>query len=723
MKEDFYFFNKMRSFTKNISSAPKRSVVYNPNDIDLEYDVSYDPVPTNPFQAVAAAARNKNSHRLEEAYEYGDEYGAEYGDRDQNLSSPIVHGRVYLSILTFLVVIFLVYLSSSDKRLSYINNNNVTNDASGMSTRQKEAQMEIIPNALDNPLSYPSSTTSTLQVPKDTENNTSSTMVDTKRTTTNSTDEDNNNKEEEEEEKEKKTNTTAVQDENTHVATNPIVTTKTPSILRSYDPFEEEPSWYGSIFAVPPSTYITADTGRGTPATPRNKRRNIGYLQHPNIHNGTLVFCTEGDLYVTYLSLPLLLTNHTNHTSHYQHRSIKGSNNNKKKNKDKQNTFIPTSSPTIAESTSSPMPHQDNQDDPKDDEEEVIVKKKTEKVHPEKSSSFATSTTFPTYFPTSASTASPTKDTTTEQPTSYPTTSPTNRIQKDFTLDSTSVVFSAIKLTETIGNVLSPVISPLGDLVAFTATYTGSREVYILSLNPLNRGPALRVSYLETAVESIVGWTSDGSALLIICSSLEASLPDSRLYKLYIKRPSRSKQRFLSQENREEDYYYQDDDGDFSLESDTISNTNSTFDDSTVSIGQLLPIPLASVVDAAMDSDTNCIYFVKAKQSSHTMRYVGGTAENIWVWCDGYDKAINVTTSYRGSTKSPKIWNQTHLLLLSDRSTIPEEVEQPTTMNLFAMRLPFPEELYDSQFIQPQLIPLTTISCTHNGIPLSEYCK
>jgi hypothetical protein len=59
---------------KKASSAPKRSVLYNPSDIDLEYDVSYDPVPTNPFQAVAAAARNKNSHHLEDAYEYGDKY-------------------------------------------------------------------------------------------------------------------------------------------------------------------------------------------------------------------------------------------------------------------------------------------------------------------------------------------------------------------------------------------------------------------------------------------------------------------------------------------------------------------------------------------------------------------------------------------------------------------------------------------------------------------------
>jgi hypothetical protein len=280
-------------------------------------------------------------------------------------------------------------------------------------------------------------------------------VVDTKRTTTNSTDEDNND--DDENEKEKKKDRTKVQDENTHVATNPKVMTKTPSILRPYDPFEEEPSWYGSIFAVPPSTYITADTDHGTTATPPNKRRNIGYLQHPNIHNGTLVFCTEGDLYVTYLSLPLLFTNRTNHTSHYRHRSIKGSNHNKEKNKDKQNTLIPTSSPTVAVSTSSPMPQQDNQDDPKDDEEEVIVKKKTDKFQPAKSSSSTTPTIFPTYFPTSASTASPTKDTTTEQPTSYPTTSPTNMIQKDFMLDSTSVVLSAIKLTETIGNVLLPV--------------------------------------------------------------------------------------------------------------------------------------------------------------------------------------------------------------------------------------------------------------------------
>lgn len=695
----------MGPFTKNKSSAPKRSVFYNPSDIDLEYDVSYDPVPTNPFQAVAAA-RNETSHRLEDAYDYDDN-----DDRDQNVSSPIVHGRVYLSMLIFLVVIFLVYFSSSSERLSYINinNNNGTNTTSDIATSQKEAQMEILPSALDNPLSYPSSIASIANVPKDT---------DDKSSPTNSTDEDID------EDDDEKKNPTEVEDGNTHVATNPIVTTKPPTILRPYDPFEEEPSWYGSIFAVPPSTYISADTNRRITTPQPNRRRNLGYLQHPNIHNGTLVFCTEGDLYVTYLSLPLFLTNHTNQTSHYRQRRIKGSQNNKKK-KDTQNTLMPTNSPTVIESTSSPMPQQDNHVDQIDDEEEEdIIKNEKEKVQPTKYSSSTNPTTFPTYFPTS----SPTKETTatTEQPTSYPTTSPTHRIQADFTLNTTSAVFSAIKLTETIGNVLSPIISPLGDLVAFTATYTGSREVYILSLNPLHRGPALRVTYLETAVERIVGWTSDGSALLIICSSLEASLPDSRLYKLYIKRPSTTKKRMLSQEDPlEEDYYhyYQDDDGDFSFESNTIRNTNSTFIDSTASIGQLVPIPLASVVDATVDSNTNCIYFVKAKQSSNTMRYVGGTAEKIWVWCDGYDTAINVTTSYRGTTKSPKIWNQTHLLLLSDRSTIPEEAEQPTTMNLFAMRLPSRENLYDSQFRPPPLIPLTTISCTHNGIPLSEYCK
>ena len=43
---------------------------------------------------------------------------------------------------------------------------------------------------------------------------------------------------------------------------------------------------------------------------------------------------------------------------------------------------------------------------------------------------------------------------------------------------------------------------------------------------------------------------------------------------------------------------------------------------------EIEPIPLAQAIDATRYN--KCWYFVRISQSSHTIRYVGGTAENLW---------------------------------------------------------------------------------------------
>ena len=73
----------------------------------------------------------------------------------------------------------------------------------------------------------------------------------------------------------------------------------------AYDPFSEEPSWYGSVFATPPHPASFADLA-SIQSTTQNYQ--LGFLQHPNIRNGTLIFCTEGDLYVTYLPVFLQMS-------------------------------------------------------------------------------------------------------------------------------------------------------------------------------------------------------------------------------------------------------------------------------------------------------------------------------------------------------------------------------------------------------------------------------
>ena len=83
---------------------------------------------------------------------------------------------------------------------------------------------------------------------------------------------------------------------------------------------------------------------------------------------------------------------------------------------------------------------------------------------------------------------------------------------------------TAAALTTHPGQETNPAISRDGKLVAFTATYEGPAEVYVM---PIEGGLPTRLTY-EGASAVVVGWTRDGKVLYR--TNVYTTLPDQRLY-------------------------------------------------------------------------------------------------------------------------------------------------------------------------------------------------
>ncbi|KAL3910048.1 MAG: hypothetical protein SGILL_007844, partial [Bacillariaceae sp.] len=200
---------------------------------------------------------------------------------------------------------------------------------------------------------------------------------------------------------------------------------------------------------------------------------------------------------------------------------------------------------------------------------------------------------------------------------------------------------TAMKLTTTVGNVLDPKWHPTLPMVAYTATYSGRRDVYLLDLRTGAASPSpMRLTYWDIGVggvSGLIGWieneTSNDDAtssysLLFRAMSNEVSLPDYRLYLLHL---------------------------------DNNSNMNSEQAKKTGDLSEMHaaleiePVPLAQAMDAARYE--KCWYFVRYKQSSHTIRYVGGTAENLWKYCDdeASSGALFSDDDYKGTSKDPQV--------------------------------------------------------------------
>ena len=381
--------------------------------------------------------------------------------------------------------------------------------------------------------------------------------------------------------------------------------------FRSHDPFHlTATSWYGSVFAPPPfPAYANAHAADDGDDGEDSTFAGYGYFQSPSIHNNTLVFISEGDLYLTQ---------------------------------------IPSSTAT------------DNKD------------------------------------------------------------------------DGPIAPLPSVKLTTTVGNVLTPHINPVYPyLVAYTGTYTGTREAYLLDLRPTSArgfgpaGPAMRLTYFDGVygVERIVGWDDDGTSLVVATMHDEVGIENMRLYKIGIVQNGKDtkKRRGLSSHHQ----------------------------GSPITVSSVDAIPLHQAIDGvtakSTDGQSKCIFFTRFKQSSSTFRYVGGTAEHLWAWCEDEDRAVALTADYRGTSKGPGIYNvgggdgggdgdaTSDLIYISDRFEAEDGTWIPGTLNLWAVPLPSQGELYSdadsgadakADHIPKKLrrpFPLTSVNCDYNGMSLVEY--
>ncbi|HEY6060447.1 MAG TPA: S41 family peptidase [Gemmatimonadales bacterium] len=165
-------------------------------------------------------------------------------------------------------------------------------------------------------------------------------------------------------------------------------------------------------------------------------------------------------------------------------------------------------------------------------------------------------------------------------------------------------------------------ISPDGTTLAFSAGYEGPTEVYTM---PLGGGLPRRRTW-EGAPATVVGWTSEGRILYATAGS--STLPATQLAML----DPRSGRREL--------------------------------------------VPLAEASDGSYDASGRVLYFTRyAFQGSHTKRYQGGTAQNIWRYTAGSAEAVPLTADYAGTSKAPMWWSG-RIYFASDRDG---------TMNLWSM--------------------------------------
>jgi tricorn protease len=163
---------------------------------------------------------------------------------------------------------------------------------------------------------------------------------------------------------------------------------------------------------------------------------------------------------------------------------------------------------------------------------------------------------------------------------------------------------SAHSLTSHPGEESNAAISPDGKRVAFSAQYEGPTEVYVM---PLEGGQPTRLTYAGEGC-TVIGWSPDGNVLYATYG--HSTLPDMQLF--------------------------------------TVNPATRT----------RKPIPLRQASDGCYSPDGHTLYFVRLPfQGSHTKRYKGGTAQQLWKYTDGANEAVPLTTSFEGTSKNPMWWD------------------------------------------------------------------
>ncbi len=167
-----------------------------------------------------------------------------------------------------------------------------------------------------------------------------------------------------------------------------------------------------------------------------------------------------------------------------------------------------------------------------------------------------------------------------------------------------------------------PAISPDGKTVAYAATYEGPGEVYTL---PLEGGVPARQTWDATR-PAWLSWTPKGEVLY--ATRRHSTLPNAQLVRL-----------------------------------DPATHTKTI-------------VPLAQASDGAFDAAGATLFFTRlAFQGSHTRRYKGGTAQNLWRFDGAGTEAAALTGDYPGTSKTPMPWKG-RVYFASDRDGV---------MNLWSM--------------------------------------
>ncbi|HLK16409.1 MAG TPA: S41 family peptidase [Fimbriimonadaceae bacterium] len=173
----------------------------------------------------------------------------------------------------------------------------------------------------------------------------------------------------------------------------------------------------------------------------------------------------------------------------------------------------------------------------------------------------------------------------------------------------------AHELTSHVAPASHPAISPDGAMVAYTGSYEGPSDAYVM---PVDGGPPTRLSF--TGGMTVVGWAPDGRVLA--STGNRSGLPGPELVEIDTK---------------------------------TLEQTE---------------VPLDKANDGEFDATGQTLYFTRfAFQGSHTKRYKGGTAQSIWKYTMGAPEAVPLTKSFPGTSKGPMCWNG-RVYFISDRDGV-----------------------------------------------------
>ncbi len=180
----------------------------------------------------------------------------------------------------------------------------------------------------------------------------------------------------------------------------------------------------------------------------------------------------------------------------------------------------------------------------------------------------------------------------------------------------------AQRLTSDYGRELYASIFPDGSTIASTGSPEGALEVFTM---PIDGGLPTQRTF-DGGWARVVGWTRDGD--ILFATTRYSTLPDVQM--AMIDMPS----------------------------------------------GAIRMIPLSQAHDGCYDQNEETFYFTREPfLGSHTKRYRGGAAQNIWKLAPDAADAVSLTTDYSGISKDPMLWNG-RIYFLSDRDE---------TMNIWSM--------------------------------------